>query len=324
MTSYRYFAYGLTFESDLELPELEGAGSPPTGGVSHDSTIRIRLGSVPEHIEQISSTGVLYEAGPDEFLLRMEGVGAYYVHHGREIMVEPAEDSLESDVRVFMVGSGFGALLHQRGLLVLHASAVVSPTGGAVLFAGPSGAGKSTLLSELMKRGCSMLVDDVCAVEVTDDGEATVLAAYPRTRLWADAARRLGQDVEGLPRTRPTMDKFERQAVDSFHSEAVPLERIVLLGTVNRDEFIIDELPPIARFRAVLANTYRRQFLAGLEMRPHHFQHATAVAKSTPIVRVRRPSAPYRLRALADRVEALMRGELVASGASSDPWGDEA
>ena len=58
----------------------------------------------------------------------------------------PGRDLYESDVRVFLLGSCIGALLHQRGILVLHAGAIHTDK-GAVLFTGPWGIGKSTLLA---------------------------------------------------------------------------------------------------------------------------------------------------------------------------------
>ena len=50
-------------------------------------------------------------------------------------------DVLEGDVRAYLLGTAIGALLHQRGLLPLHASAV-EVNGRAVAFIAPAGHGK--------------------------------------------------------------------------------------------------------------------------------------------------------------------------------------
>ena len=65
-----------------------------------------------------------------------------------------------ADVRLFLLGSVWGALALQRGLLPLHASAV--GRGRTVhAFTGPPGAGKSTLAAALAARGYPLFTDDM-------------------------------------------------------------------------------------------------------------------------------------------------------------------
>ncbi|MBW7886441.1 MAG: hypothetical protein H3C34_28200 [Caldilineaceae bacterium] len=227
----------------------------------------------------------------------------YLVQHGNEIVVQPVPASLDSDVRVFLLGSCFGALLHQRGLLVLHASGICVHN-RAVIFTGRSGAGKSTLLGELLNRGHRMMADDVCAVVQDDDGTLVVLPAYPRTRLWADAAQKLEIDTGGMERTRPALEKYERQIPEQFWDRPAPLQRIYHLTSTNKDEIELDPLPRIPAFRSILHNTYRQLFLDGLEMRQPHFRLVSAVASTVGVTTVVRPSGAFRLAELADRIEA--------------------
>jgi hypothetical protein len=58
------------------------------------------------------------------------------------------------------------ALLHGRELL--HAAAVATPA-GCVAITALSGGGKSTLASELVRRGHTLVADDVVAVSLVDD-----------------------------------------------------------------------------------------------------------------------------------------------------------
>ena len=296
-----YSAYHLTFDSEVPFPELI-----PRDDESTHPLVRVRFGGVPEALENPTGQGVLYQATADQFLLKLDGVARYLVQNGDEIIIQPAPDALESDIRVFLLGSCFGALLHQRGMLVLHASAVHTDQ-GAVLFTGPSGVGKSTLLGELLNRGYSMIVDDVCAVVLDEAGEPVVLPAYPRTRLWADAARKLAVATEGLDRTRPTLEKFERQIPEQFWNQPTPLRHIYGLTTSNKDELALHPLPRIQTFSAVLHNTYRHVFLDGLEMRQPHFKLVSAVATRVGVTRAVRPSGGFKLAELADLIE----GDLV-------------
>lgn len=296
---YHYEAYDCRIDSELEFPELIEAGSAENSSLPD---IRISTGVVPDALVDPTGKGVLYQASANQFLLNMDGVARYLVQNGDEIIVEPAPESLAGDVRVFLLGSCIGALLHQRGMLVLHAGAVYTDM-GAVLFTGPSGIGKSTLLGELLRRGYRMMVDDVCAVVVDPTGSPLVLPGYPRTRLWTDSAHKLEQDITELERTRPGMEKYERQIPAQYWDQPAPLHRIYLLTTSNRDELKLETVPRIRTFTAVLHNTYRQQFLDGLEMRATHFGLVSAVAKTSGVTRVVRPSHPFRLAELADLIE---------------------
>jgi hypothetical protein len=299
--SLRYRAYGLWFRSDIELPEMVEASA---AGPSH---VQIRLGTVPETMENAASSGVLYQAGEQRFLLRMDRVARYLVEDGTAITVEPDAGSLASDVRVFLLGSCLGALLHQRGVLALHASAIQTDA-GAVLFAGPSGIGKSTTLGALLARGYRMLSDDIAGIVLDDAGAPVVVPAFPRTKLWADAARALGHDISNLQRVRPQQEKYEIHAPDRFADEAVPLYRVYLLTTSNKEELLLEEVVNLQRFNVLLHNTYRVGFLEGLGLRPVHFRLAAVAARRTPVMRVIRPDDPRRLEEMIELIEQDFSG----------------
>jgi hypothetical protein len=294
---YTYKAYQLNIHAEFPIPEFPEGEETGTA-----SDVIIRQGTLPAALENVTGKGVLYQATANQFLLTIHDVARYLVQNGNEIIVEPYPGSLESDVRVFLLGSCIGALLHQRGILVIHAGAIYTDK-GAVLFTGPSGIGKSTLLGELMRRGYKMMVDDVCGVVLDPAGTPLVLPGYPRTRLWSDAAHRLEQDISTMERTRPAMEKYERQAPEQYWDQPAPLRRIYLLSSSNKDELDLKPVPRIHMFSIVLHNTYRQQFLDGLEMRAPHFGLVATVAKYSNVRRVTRPSHPFRLTELADRIE---------------------
>lgn len=70
--------------------------------------------------------------------------GSFKVTDGRETIVEAHHHVPERNLRLCLIGSAMGLVLHQRGLFPLHANAV-SQEGKAVAVAGATGAGKSTL-----------------------------------------------------------------------------------------------------------------------------------------------------------------------------------
>ena len=301
-----YRAYGLLFRSSLALPELFAADTAtPTTDRHPDVTITI--GPVPEHLDFPLRRGRLLEVDAEKFLLRVKDVGRFLVSRGNEIVIEPDAHATEHDVRVFLLGTCLGGLLHQRGFLVLHASAIRIRR-GAVLFAGESGAGKSTLLAEMLRREMPMMVDDVCAIRVVAGEQPIVIPSYPRTRLWAATADKLSIDTTGLSRTRPNMDKYERQVPDQFWDEEAPLVRIYHLAGPQGDDLSLRQLSDIEAFQTVLENTYRRLLLVGATPSSKHFELVTWTARSTAVLRVVRPANTFRLAELADLVMSDLEG----------------
>jgi len=261
---------------------------------------------IPEALDDPASSGVLYQASQNQFLLRMDQVARYLVRDGTEITIQPAPGSLDSDVRVFLLGSCLGALLHQRGMLALHASSIRTEH-GAVLFVGTSGMGKSTTLGAFLKRGYAMLSDDIAGIVLDQAGSPVVLPAFPRTKLWEDSALRLGHDTAALPRVRPQQKKYEIATREQFASDPVPPRHVYLLTTSNKEELRLEEVENLQRFSVLLHNTYRVGFLDGLSLRPAHFRLASAVANRVPVTRVVRPHDPERLDELIDLIEEHFR-----------------
>lgn len=148
-----YEAFGLNIASEIRFLDMTPVQGAPD--------LVIEDGKVPEKIPNAKVKGVRYEAGPGEFLLKVDGVAGYYVRGGQSIVVEREAGAADEEVLLFLMGSAMGALLHQRSIVSLHAGAV-SVDGGAVLFAGPSSIGKSTLAAALQQQGYPILADDVC------------------------------------------------------------------------------------------------------------------------------------------------------------------
>jgi hypothetical protein len=277
--SYEYSVFGLRVQSSLELPELfraEGHDSPD---------VIIEQGSVPVTAED---NGVVAAEGG--LLLSVPEVGRYLIADGRTIRVEPVPGVPERNVRLFLLGSAFGALLHQRGLLPLHANAV-EVGGRAFAFMGHSGAGKSTLAAWFHDNGYGVLADDVCVVRFDDQGQATACAGLPRLRLWLDAIEVTGREHEGLNRSYvgafEQLDKFDVPVDPSAMIRGeVPLSAIYLLA--QGDEFAIEPLTGVDAARALFENTYRGAYVRLASTYRGHWQSSVALAQRTSVYRITR------------------------------------
>src|SRR3954452_25436204 len=167
-----YEVFGLRVSSELPLPEL----TPASGDWPID--IEIRRGTFDR---SPAETRNVYLAGQD-LVLDISKAGRYRIRAGREILVEPAQGASERSIRLFLLGSSLGALLHQRKLLPLHANAI-AVEGKAVAVAGSSGAGKSTLAAWFEDRGRCVLTDDVCVVGRSAEGQLLAFPGIRRLRL---------------------------------------------------------------------------------------------------------------------------------------------
>jgi hypothetical protein len=275
---FDYAVFGLHLLSEVELPELLPADrlSPV------DVTIRLacpKTASGPPGLHQRASA----------LELVIEEVGAYRVSRGAEIVVEPEPGAAVENVRLFLLGSAMGLILHQRRLLPLHANAV-EIDGRAFAFMGPAGAGKSTLAAWFHDRGHRLIADDVCVVGFDGNGTAVALPGLPRLRLWREAMERSGRDVGAHPRSYrgdESYDKFDVSvAADAAAKGVLPLGAIYELA--RGEEQVIAPLNGVAAVDALFGNTYRGGFLSLTEGHKHHWDACLRLVGQVPLFRASR------------------------------------
>ena len=291
-----YTCYGLTIASDLALPELIEA-EPHADPQNAD--VRIRIGDVPaEGLPDGTQLGPFLWVTPDRLWLRVPEVARYLVS-GDSIVIAAEGDVDEDSLRVFLLGSALGALLFQRGLLVLHGNAI--RIGDACMVCvGPSGSGKSTLAAGLMQRGYEILADDVVPV----DAECRLLPGFPRLKLWQDAAGRLDIDTAGLRRIRPNLEKFNYPIHDRYAGLPLPVRWVYVLGSHHEPETLFEAITGMDRFRPLRNNTYRVRFLEGMALKAEHLRLCGQLAGRVHVTRVTRPEHGFDLDDLMDRILA--------------------
>lgn len=282
MNQFVYKTYGFTLASEFELPELL-----PTDNKIKPQ-VRVCWGDVPPALEQPERQGVLFQVRVGEYLLDVPNVARYLVREGCEIVVQPYENAVESEVGLFLTSNCFPALLYQRGIYSMHASAVQTER-GAVLFCGQSGSGKSTLLAAFVLKGYPMLADDVAGIWLGKDGPPRVIPAYPRLKLWPDMIAEMDIPQEKLHRLRDKNEKKGLYIPGQYALEMVTLAAIYNLRTHNRDEIDLDLLADSDRVLNVIGNTASRMLAEGSGQAQMLFQSALQIARGTHIARLTRP-----------------------------------
>lgn len=295
-----YAAYGLHVRSAFDLPEL-----PEWEGDAGRPTVEFRRGDldpVPESVGGIDGRRVT--ARPAQCRLTYETIGTFLVENGERVTFDPVATDIEDQlvVRRLFENEMLGVLCHQRGYLVLHASAV-AVEGRAAVLVGPRGVGKSTAAAAFHAEGYALLEDDVVGIRVDGD-ETTVFPGVPQLRLMPDAAAALDVD----PDRDAGDDRFEKvHRRLKERPEAAPLARCYLLREGN----CLETAPVDSREALIelVSRTYTRGMLRDTDATAENFQQVSAVLEGTPVRELRRPDDHGRLPDLVDFVARDLRSD---------------
>ncbi len=302
---HRYRIAGLTVSSDVEMP---GAYAEALDD-DKPADILIEAAPVPERLAGAVSIGPTWSMRPDQFLLHVPGVARFLLTGGRAIAYELEPAAEPGDVAAFLVGTVFGILLHQRGLVVLHASGV-ELDGCAALFLGASGAGKSTLAAALMQRGYRLITDDFCVVSLDAGGRPMVNPDGRLPKLWEQAITHLGLgDRQGRP-VRGRLAKFymERMAGPALAARPLPTGPVYVLREARGPHEPGIERPNVVDAALLLRqNAYRPRLIDGPG--PLYFHVAAAIGNSGGVFHLTRPMDFAAMPETVAQLERHWRGE---------------
>ncbi len=294
-------AFGLTIESELELrPGLRAAVS--SDGVD----VRFLLGKLPPGPDGVGEGDAVAWISPDLFQFHVEGVASFRVEAGKRILIDPAEGANPDDVRGLLLGMAVGALLHQRGLLPLHASAVAQD-GLAHAFVGDSGAGKSTLVLALRRRGLTVLSDDV-ALAIAREADVLLCPGLQVVKLWQDALDHFGLDSRVLARDLSREEKFHLRLDGDPIPDPLPLRHVYVLERSDGDLVRIEPVRGQKAIALVRDHTYRSGFVHPMGRAADHLRQCGAVASRVRIFRFHRPWGKEAIEASVDVLVRHMAG----------------
>lgn len=279
---YSYTIAGLPVESEIALP---GLGLELAA--NRQPEVTIARGDVPISLYHADAGGPTWQIASGKFLLRIPKLARFLLSGGSRIVFELEHGAAAEDVAIFLIGTVFGILLHQRGEIVLHGSAV-QVGGRAVLFCGASGAGKSTLAAALGQQGYALVTDDVCSITLTDGQIPMVQSDGRQLKLWDQAITKLGlTEWRGASVQR----RFEKFYVEPGGAAGAPLP----LGAV----YVLREARPphapgierpnvVDRALLLQHNAYRPLLVRRLGQQSDYFHAAARMADAAGIFHLTR------------------------------------
>lgn len=288
----QFSLFNLVFCSELDI----GISSPHINNKEID--VEILYGDVPDKIENPIEFNRFHQINENELLLRMPHLGNYYIVNGRKIIVDRENGKPESVAVV--IGAGFSAILHQRKLFHLHASAV-SINGKGIIIAGNPGTGKSTIVASLIQKYKAKLIsDEITAIEFINN-EPIILPGIPLIKLWEDSCEQLNIDYSKLTQIRANIRKY-LYSPEEFELEQIRPNKFFVLKLHDNDTELKSELSFFEGFKLVGLNSYKSISAVTAAQKELLFKHQTMFAKLIPVVELYRNRSGVNSYYLADKI----------------------
>jgi hypothetical protein len=310
--SYRCSIYGLRISANRPIPSVP---SSPIESID----VQIHFGSVPAWLHELESPQsqlsytAEYTDNSGQPVLRVFRLLDGKYHHfryaddtefvvdntGSEIWAAWSQPLTIEDTATYLLGPIMGFVMLLRGIVSLHASAVVVGS-EAMALVGPAGSGKSTTAAAFSTKGFNVLADDVVTLDDRTGG-FLVRPAYPCIRLWPASVKTLYGDESHLPTLTPNWDKRYLDLTPRFPTRPVPLSAIYLFGD-RRDEPRAPFVQPVDRtdvLLSLIANTYTN-YLIDKSMQARQFDLLTRVLTSVPVRRITPHADARRIHQLCD------------------------
>lgn len=274
---FAHVAFGLPLLSELQFPNLPTLEQPIT---TDPVEIQLRqqddfrcyipadLLSQPTGFHVTSQAAVVY----------LKNIGVFQIKDGTQVTIIPVPEAPPDQLRQAVTGIVMALLLHQRGQLVLHGSAV-SIAGQAVVFLGDSGEGKSSMAAVLYAQGHDLLTDDLAAIE---------LVAPPRVAIAGTPIKlhpQVAQTLE-LPTPKQSLPTGKHlYSIEPPPAGPQPLDRIFVLETAP--EITLTPLPLQQSVTTLMRFAGLKAILPSRDAT--HFTQCATLAQHCPIYSYRRP-----------------------------------
>ncbi|QNK48144.1 aldolase [Brevibacterium sp. PAMC23299] len=283
---YFYKAFGLKIISEIPLPELTG--------VSEEGRVEVVI-----KMRDLSSKWNALNEGQRKIIIsgnivmfQIPELATFCIQEGRSIIVSPINGFDIDKIRLYILGTCFGALLIQRRKLPLHGSSVAID-GKAYAFVGQSGVGKSTLASAFIRKGYQLLSDDVIAISLSEGNIPMVEPSYPQQKLWEDSLNNFGMETAHY---RPLFERETKYSVplhSQYYNKSLPLAGVFELSKEDCKTIELKPIKGLGQFRTLLNQTFRSSLIERMGLMEWHFYYSSHIIKHINMFQLRRPNTKF-------------------------------
>jgi hypothetical protein len=234
------------------------------------------------------STGCI-DLNQFEYTLDLEGIAWFYANNGNQIELISHLPESQSVIELYLNGSVYGAILHQRKTLPLHGSCF-QYQGLGIMICGESGVGKSSLTASFCLSGANFLTDDVTPI-LFKRGKPHIWGVSDRIKLWSDSLLQLNQKEEGLERIFPRQGKFYFP-IESDNEMVLLLNHVFIIQIHDEPTIWAQPLRGVEKFAALRKEIYRSEYLEGMpESERAYLEQLIAMSQAVSVTKVFRPAA---------------------------------
>jgi hypothetical protein len=280
--SYPYMLCGWHTRSEIPL-----TGVPSSTSNKQNTDVLIQIAPGPSAVGK-SMEPIIFAHSRERSLISIEAVADFEILKGQHIRIWPADGVVQKDIEIFLCGPVWATLCHQRGLLPLHASAIVAD-GGITAFAGSSGAGKSTTAALMGLFDYKLFADDILTVSFDQNSVPGGWPYLRRLKLQSDTIVQLSLTAAEPVSERLDKDKYFVHPKCVADEKWTRLKRLYLLeGDHANSGNSIERVVGAEAVRALIEQTYHLPFIVGSKRFNDHLMFCTQLASKIAIYRFRR------------------------------------
>jgi len=288
-----YALYGLCVRSELALPQI------------------------PESRAERIDAKVCVRPAPPDFPLRGSPVRFGFAEHKQSITwpsiatatIEADRINLETApwaepalLRHAVIGPAMALLLHMRGRIVLHSSALAIGGQGIALL-GEKRAGKSTTAAAFVAAGHRLISDDVLSFEAAADGSPCMIPSIAELRLSDPAIATIPVARNGAAGPIGPGGKRVVRVAEALAMQPVPARRLYVLRRGRRAA--VTRLAAAEAMDAFMRFSYVRRMLAALPDSQRARRHLLACADLARLAPVCALDVPEGLDRVGEAVAAV-------------------